>query len=320
MLSNAQDVNKLASAIAIEVLNSLNSSSLALRNTTDILSQVVSALNKSASATTMTTDFACEVAGVLRYATTPVTKLDNSTMDYATVDLASAMTLNMLQANSVTSLPKECASQFYAVLGNVITAQSLLKGDDAITDVISSTIITRVEKSLFLVAALLAKGLIEGESDTVTTSTSVCTVATRKSSTVASTSATLSGKTLSVSLPILAEKPGLGLTVADLVSSVVSLSRNVPSVPGVTPLSLGISISVAKSGSKTPLDVSSLPPAEPVKFSVPLLQQPPVPDAGFKVQCAYVCMCTYVYVYACMYICIMHDLYVCTLAYGPSLH
>jgi hypothetical protein len=294
ILKNAQDVNKLASAIVIEAVNSLNSSSLPMRNTTDILSQIVYALNQSASATSMTSDFACEIAGVLRYATTPVANLNASTMDSSTVDLVSAMTHNMLQDNGVTSLTKECAAQFYAVLGNLLTVQSLLKRDGAITAAMSSTLITRVETSSFYVAALVAQGLIEGEKDTVTTSTSASTVAVRKSSTVADISTTLSGKTLSVSIPGLVGKPGLSLTAADLVSSVVSLTQNLPSVPDVTCLSLGMSITVAKAGSKTPLDVSSLSPAEAVNFSIPLSQQAPAPPTGFKTECAYA------FLYACI--------------------
>jgi hypothetical protein len=291
MLKNAQDVNKLASAIVIEAVNALNSSALPLRNTTDILSRIVSALNQSASATSMTSDFACEIVGVLRYATTPVTKLNNSTMDSSTVDLVSAMMHNMLQDFGVTSLTKECAAQFYVVLGNVLTLQSLLRRYDTITAAMSSTLITRVETSSFQVAALVAKGLIEGEKDTVTTSTSASTVAVLKSSSGANISMTLRGKTLSVSIPALVGKPGLSLTTADLVSSVVGLTQNLPSVPNVTCLSLGISITVAKTGSKTPLDVSSLPPAETVNFSIPLLQLPPSPPAGFKTECAYSFMC-----------------------------
>ncbi len=176
MLKNAQDVNKLASAMSMEAMQQLRQTVLPLTNLTQILSRIATVLETSVNAATMTSNFACEVAGVLVSATAPRVLLSesesnanssgiipgNSTMDSATVAILSRMTQNMLQSSSVTSLSSECSSQFYTVINQMLASQAMLSKDGLISKELSSFIFTNSESSTFQVAALFARSLISG--------------------------------------------------------------------------------------------------------------------------------------------------------------
>lgn len=302
LLGNNQDLNKLASAISLEAHSQLKASSLPLHNLTQVLSQVVAALDKSllASPATVTSNSACEIAGVLSFVTAPApaglvpatTLLTNqtgsSTMDSATLAAVMKIIRVLLQSPGVTSITKDCAVQFQTVFSDVLTAQALLTDTNAVAREISNSLITDLEEASFSVSSLLSRSLIVDESQDITTSTSSARLTRKLASSSSSQSVVLSGSTLTVSIPDLGGKAFGTQQVAasDLLTSVITLSNQVPPLLGVEPLSSGIAISVSKGNSKTSLDVQGLDATNPVRFTISLTKPPPPPPpAGKQFRC-----------------------------------
>jgi hypothetical protein len=130
-----------------------------------------------------------------------------------------------------------------------------------------------------------------GESKQVTTTTSSSKLARQSASTTSSHTVTLTGQTLSVSIPALASKR-FGteqVSATDQLTSFVGLNQLLPALPGIEPLSLGITVSVSKGTSKRPLDVAGLPISEAVKFTVPLTKTPTPPAPGKQLKCEFCC-------------------------------
>jgi hypothetical protein len=132
-----------------------------------------------------------------------------------------------------------------------------------------------------------------GESRGVTTTTSSSRLARQSASSSSSHTVTFTGQTLSVSIPALASKR-FGteqVSPTDLLTSFVALNQLLPVLPGIEPLSLGITVSVSKGTSKRPLDVAGLPVSEAVKFTVPLTKTPAPPAPGKLFRCEFCCFC-----------------------------
>jgi hypothetical protein len=206
-----------------------------------------------------------------------------------------------LQSNGVSSITGTCATQFYTVLDNILTAQTLLSNASAIPKDTSSRIISNSETSFFQISSLLARSLIASESQDVNSTTSVARLSRQSASIASNQSVTLSGNTLSVTMPRFAGKQFGTEQVAatDLLTSVISLSNKLPTLPGIDPLSPGITISVSKGNAKAPLDVAGLPKSDSVKFTVPLTRSPlPSPAPGKLFRCKS-CVCV---VKSCAYV------------------
>jgi hypothetical protein len=284
MLKKAQEVNKLSSAIAIEALQQMKDSRIAVSDLRQILSQVAVAVYESVQASVISSNLACEVAGVLAFTTMPSSSLNVSTIDASTLGLIADIAQIMLKAGSVSSLTRECALKFYSTFSNVLHAQTLLKLDNAVDEQVSGTIITKIEACSFQVGSLLSTSLLAGESQQVVTQTMVAKIGRHLASNLVEEEISISDTVMTVSVPSLAGKLD-SVSTDTLMSTIISLTTIVPLIDRVTPLSLGISISVCTVDAKLPLEIKSLPSTEAITFSLPL-ERPPIPGPeGSSTRC-----------------------------------